>query len=278
MPEVETTRRGLEPFVRGRFLCGANVYQPQLRYPVPADLHERVAGRCVIALRRRGKYLIFELSDAAWVTVHLGMSGSLRLLDPACPPARHDHIDLLIGQGAVEAPAVQPVWRVLRLHDPRRFGSLLAGEGVAEEHRLLRELGVEPLSEAFTGDYLYRCARARRISVKALLMDARVVVGIGNIYANEALYRAGIRPDRSASRISAARYRRLVAAVRSVLEAALAVGGTTLRDFIDSSGRRGYFTPQLAVYGGGTCPACGRALTAVRIAQRSTWFCRACQR
>ncbi len=266
LPEVETTRRGLAPLLTGRRLRGATVREPRLRYPVPAGLGEQVAGQAITALERRGKYLILRL-EADWLLFHLGMSGSLRLAGAAEPAGRHDHVDLELDGGGR-----------LRLTDPRRFGSLLLGAGDPAAHPRLRGLGPEPLGPAFDGDHLYRRARGRRLAVKAFLMDARTVVGVGNIYANEALFRAGIRPDRAAGRISRQRYRRLAAALRAVLEAAVAAGGTTLRDFTDGTGRPGYFALALTVYGGGACPGCGGALRRLRIAQRSTWLCPRCQR
>ncbi|MFP4129533.1 MAG: bifunctional DNA-formamidopyrimidine glycosylase/DNA-(apurinic or apyrimidinic site) lyase [Halorhodospira sp.] len=267
LPEVEITRRGLEPHVVGRRLTGAVVRQRQLRYPVPEGLAEAVAGERVTALARRAKYLLVHLDSGAWLLLHLGMSGSLRVVDAGAPAQRHDHVDLVLDDG-----------HAVRLTDPRRFGCLLRGTGEPHSHRLLRRLGPEPLGPGFGGDHLYRAARRRRIAVKAFLMDASVVVGVGNIYANEALYRAGIRPDRAAGRVSRARYRRLAAAVREVLEAALADGGTTLRDFTDSGGEPGRFAVALSVYGGSACPGCGAALRQVRVAQRGTWFCPRCQR
>ena len=269
LPEVETTRRGLEPYLQDRLIVDSTVYEPRLRYPIPADLPDAIKGRRIVALRRRSKYLIFEFDDQSWLLAHLGMSGKMKLVDAALARDRHDHVELVIDRD-------QPAH--LRLNDPRRFGCLISGVGDPYAHRLLARLGPEPLGESFDGNHLYRLARGRRIAVKAFLMDAGVVVGVGNIYANEALFRARIRPDRAAGRISRHRYKRLAEAVREVLQAALAAGGTTLRDYADSSGRMGYFRQQLAVYGGGACTSCGGALRHVRLAQRSTWFCPRCQR
>nr|WP_274519952.1 MULTISPECIES: bifunctional DNA-formamidopyrimidine glycosylase/DNA-(apurinic or apyrimidinic site) lyase [unclassified Halorhodospira] len=267
MPEVETTRRGLQEHLVGRVLRRVVVRQPQLRYPVPEGLEVAVAGCRVVALERRAKYLLIRLEGGPWLLLHLGMSGSLRLVAATDAPGRHDHVDLVLDDG-----------RALRLTDPRRFGCLLLGEGDPEAHRLLSRLGPEPLGPAFDGAYLHRAARGRRVAVKAFLMDATVVVGVGNIYANEALFRAGIRPDRAAGRIARVRYERLAGAVREVLEAALAAGGTTLRDFTDGAGRPGYFAVDLSVYGGSSCPSCASALRQLRVAQRGTWFCPRCQR
>ncbi len=267
LPEVETTRRGLQEHLVGRVLRRVVVRQPQLRYPVPEGLEVAVAGCRVVALERRAKYLLIRLEGGPWLLLHLGMSGSLRRVVAGEPAGRHDHVDLCLDDG-----------HALRLTDPRRFGCLLLGEGDPQAHRLLRHLGPEPLGAGFDGGYLHRVARGRRVAVKAFLMDAAVVVGVGNIYANEALFRAGIRPDRAAGRIARARYERLAGAVREVLEAALAVGGTTLRDFTDGAGQPGYFAVDLSVYGGSSCPSCAGALRQLRVAQRGTWFCPRCQR
>ncbi|MBK1650689.1 bifunctional DNA-formamidopyrimidine glycosylase/DNA-(apurinic or apyrimidinic site) lyase [Halorhodospira halochloris] len=269
LPEVETTRRALEPYLQGKRIVGCEVYQPRLRYPIPANLPSLLRGRSVIALRRRSKYLILDLDNGSWLLVHLGMSGKIRLVDSLVERDRHDHVELVVDR---EQPTR------LRLNDPRRFGCVISGTGDPLEHKLLARLGPEPFESGFDGAYLYRRARGRRIAIKAFLMDASVVVGVGNIYANEALYRAGIRPDRAAGKVAEKRYAKLAAAVREVLEDALAAGGTTLRDYTDSNGKLGYFVQQLAVYGGGSCPSCGGELRHVRLAQRSTWFCACCQR
>ncbi|SCZ53241.1 bifunctional DNA-formamidopyrimidine glycosylase/DNA-(apurinic or apyrimidinic site) lyase [Thiohalomonas denitrificans] len=268
LPEVETTRRGIAPHITGRRILTVEVREPRLRWPVPSDLQKRVAGQRVTEVRRRGKYLLLMLERGS-IILHLGMSGSLRVLEEPLTPGRHDHVDLVFTEGLR-----------LRLTDPRRFGALLWTDGPPESHKLLAGLGPEPLSDAFDGDYLFRRSRGRRVPVKAFLMDARVVVGVGNIYANEALFMAGIRPDRPAGGISRARYLRLAEQVRSILEQAIIQGGTTLRDFTDSQGRPGYFAQSLAVYGRGglPCPACGARLREVRLGQRSTVFCPHCQR
>ncbi|WP_303908839.1 bifunctional DNA-formamidopyrimidine glycosylase/DNA-(apurinic or apyrimidinic site) lyase [Thiohalomonas denitrificans] len=268
LPEVETTRRGITPHITGRRILAVEVREPRLRWPVPPDLQKRVAGRRVTEVRRRGKYLLLVLERGSMI-LHLGMSGSLRVLEVPLAPGRHDHVDLVFAEGLR-----------LRLTDPRRFGALLWTNGPPESHKLLAGLGPEPLSDAFDGDYLFRRSRGRRIPVKAFLMDAKVVVGVGNIYANEALFMAGIRPERAAGGISRARYLRLAEQVRSILEQAIIQGGTTLRDFTDSQGRPGYFSQSLAVYGRGglPCPACGAQLREVRLGQRSTVFCPRCQR
>lgn len=269
LPEVETTRRGIAPWLEGRRLLGARVRQPRLRWPVPADLDARVRGRRVRQVRRRAKYLLLDLGNDDWLLLHLGMSGSLRVLPKDSPPGPHDHLDLLLEER-----------RLLRLRDPRRFGAVLWWHGLPQAHPRLRRLGPEPLSATFSGAHLYGLSRARRTPVKAFIMDQRVVVGIGNIYANEALFAAGIHPGRAAGRIALSRYRRLVAAIRETLEAAIAQGGTTLRDFEQADGRPGYFAQTLRVYGraGRPCPRCGTPIRRRELGGRSAWWCPRCQR
>lgn len=267
LPEVETTRRGIAPHLGGRRITAVVVREPRLRWPVPPDLPQRLAGQRVLAVERRAKYLLLRFPQGTLI-LHLGMSGSLRVLPAASPPGPHDHLDLVFGG------------QCLRLRDPRRFGAVLWTDADPQVHPRLRDLGPEPLSDAFDGAHLWRAARQRRVAVKQLLMDGKVVVGVGNIYANEALFRAGIRPTRPSNRISAARYERLAEAVKAVLAEAIAQGGTTLRDFLREDGSPGYFRIQLQVYdrGGQPCPSCGAALHACRLGQRSTVYCAHCQR
>ena len=267
LPEVETTRRGLAPHLVGRRIEGASVRQPRLRWPVPEVLSSLLAGCRVEYLTRRGKYLLLGVGTGT-VLIHLGMSGSLRLVPADTPPQRHDHLDLLIEGG-----------RAVRLTDPRRFGAVLWTAAPPAEHPLLAHLGPEPLGPGFDGGYLWQRARGRRVAVKALLMDGRVVVGVGNIYANEALFRSRIDPRRAAGRISALRFERLAEAVRMVLTEAIEQGGTTLRDFVAEDGRPGYFQQQLQVYGsaGRPCVRCATTLREVRLGQRSSVFCPSCQ-
>lgn len=267
LPEVEITRRGIEPHVAGVRLTGIVVRERRLRWRVPAGLGARLAGHRVRALRRRGKYLLFDFEQGSLI-VHLGMSGSLRIVARREPPALHDHVDLVFGP------------KLLRLRDPRRFGSLLWQPGEAERHPLLAHLGVEPLEPEFTGELLYRATRGRRVAIKQLLMNAAVVVGVGNIYASEALFRAGIDPFTPAGNLTLERCVRLARAVRETLEAAIAAGGSTLRDFVNSEGKPGYFQNERLVYdrAGTPCRACGQPIKAVRQGQRSTFYCPNCQR
>ena len=266
LPEVETTRRGIEPHLAGRRIVSWEVRNPALRWPV--ELPAELAGATVRQVARRAKYLLLEL-DRGTLIVHLGMSGSLRVLPVGTPPLKHDHVDLNLDSG-----------RMLRLNDPRRFGSLHWQPAGAEPHWLLARLGVEPLSEDFTGAWLKRAARGRRVAVKHLLMDGRVVVGVGNIYANEALFLARVRPTLQASRVTLASYQRLAAAVKTVLGQAIEMGGTTLRDFVNQDGQPGYFRQSLFVYGrdGEPCKVCGATLRGLRLGQRATVFCPKCQR
>lgn len=268
LPEVETTRRGLAPHLLDRRVDAVTVRQRRLRWPISRELDRALPGATIRSLTRRGKYLLMGTAagTAIW---HLGMSGSMRVLSPAPEPAAHDHVDLLLDSGAV-----------LRFTDPRRFGALLWTRRDPLLHSRLRGLGLEPLEPAFDGDYLYRRSRGRRASVKNFLMDGAIVVGVGNIYASEALWQAGIHPRRPAGRIGAERYRVLVEAVRSVLHRAIAAGGTTLRDFTSSDGEPGYFALELAAYGreGEPCRCCGAEIRMEVIGQRASYFCAGCQR
>ena len=243
------------------------VRDPRLRWPVRADLDRVLAGRPLRSIGRRAKYLLFRF-DHGTLIVHLGMSGSLRVSRQDEPPGPWDHVDVLAGG------------RLMRLRDPRRFGAVLWHTGPVESHPLLRGLGVEPLSDDFSGRVLHRAAQGRRVPVKQLLMDHSVVVGIGNIYASESLFRASIRPGVPAGRVSLSRYERLADAARSTLNDALRAGGSTLRDFVGGDGRAGYFQQQYFVYGraGLACRVCGRAVRKLTQGQRSTYYCAQCQR
>ncbi len=267
LPEVETTRRGIEPHISGRKVRQMVVREKRLRWPIPEQLPALIAGQRISSVERRAKYLLLR-TRAGTVLVHLGMSGSLRLVSPEEPAAFHDHFDIAFSGD-----------KILRYNDPRRFGCCLwlpAGES----HPLLDSLGPEPLSAGFDGALLYRRSRGRKGPVKSFLMDQKIVVGVGNIYANEALFLAGIRPGRAAGRISLARYEQLAAHVKQVLTSAITQGGTTLRDFVGGDGKPGYFAQQLYVYGrqGLPCKRCGEKLQESRISQRTTVYCVACQR
>jgi len=267
LPEVETTRRGIGPHTIGRRVVDVLVRDARLRWPVPPELRRMLSGSVIEDVQRRGKYLLFR-SDTGTLILHLGMSGSLRVVSGADSPGKHDHVDIILEGGVV-----------LRYNDPRRFGCLLWTLEDPGEHSLIAHLGPEPLEGEFDGDYLYRQSRKRRLAVKPFIMDASVVVGVGNIYANEALFSAGIHPARAAGRISRARYECLAAEIRQVLAAAIRQGGTTLRDFVGGDGKPGYFRQQLNVYdrGGLPCANCGRELAESRLGQRSTVYCTLCQ-
>ena len=267
LPEVETARRGLAPHLEGQTIMELKVREHRLRLPIPDDMGEMLAGQQVRALRRRGKYLILDLQKGS-VLIHLGMSGSLRVLPTITPPGPHDHLDLVLAGG-----------RCLRLRDPRRFGLFLWAQDIPERHPLLCELGPEPLEEGFNGDYLFRQSRGRRRRLKGFVMDSRVVVGVGNIYASESLYLAGLRPDRHAGELDMVEYQALALAIVSVLTSAIAAGGTTLRDFVGEDGHPGYFARQLQVYGreGQPCIRCANPILRVKIEQRSSFYCPGCQ-
>jgi len=266
LPEVETTRRGIAPYLLGRRLTGVRIRQPLLRWPVPEALCRDAPGQKILAVDRRAKYLLLRL-ERGTVLIHLGMSGSLRLLPSATLPGPHDHADLLMGV------------RCLRLRDPRRFGTLLWTTEDPDCHPRLAGLGLEPFDPAFDGDHLQRAAQGRRVAVKSLIMDQQILVGVGNIYASETLFRARIHPARPAHRISRERYQCLAEAVRAVLGCAIEQGGTSLRDFVREDGRPGYFAQSLEVYGraGLPCSGCGRPIRERRIGQRSSFFCPHCQ-
>lgn len=267
LPEVETTRRGIAPYVLGQTVAALRVRDGRLRWPVPAEPVVALPGHRILTLERRGKYLLFG-SDRGTLILHLGMSGSLRVTDPSQPPRKHDHLDLVFDHGPC-----------LRFHDPRRFGCLLWTTADPHLHPLLAELGPEPLAPGFDGAYLYARSRGRSAAVKTFIMDSRVVVGVGNIYASESLFRAGIAPSRAAGRISLQRYHVLAAAIREVLTASIAQGGTTLRDFVNEAGNPGYFRQTLNVYerAGQACRRCGAIIRRVRLGQRATYWCASCQ-
>ncbi len=269
LPEVETTRRGVAPYLENETIKAVVVRQAKLRWPVPKSLAAKAKDQRIVAVTRRAKYLLIELENGGYIVIHLGMSGSLRIIKDSEPPMAHDHVDIVLTNG-----------RALRLRDTRRFGAVLWVAAKPEEHKLLKHLGPEPLSDDFDGELLYNKSRGRSTAVKTFLMDGKIVVGVGNIYANEALFAAGINPQRKAGSISLKRYRRLAEEVKKVLAAAIKAGGTTLQDFVDSDGQPGYFKQQLNVYGrdGEPCVNCNRPLKLSRLGQRATVYCTACQR
>ena len=268
LPEIETTRRGVAPHLEGKRIQTAVIRNGRLRWPVPRKLPQLLAGRRIERVQRRSKYLLLDCGGG-WLIVHLGMSGSLRVVPASTPPGLHDHVDLVLENGSA-----------LRLRDPRRFGAVLWEPHDPNAHKLLRNLAPEPFDAAFTAELLYQRTRGRSASIKNVVMDSRIVCGVGNIYANESLFRAGIHPARTAARISRARYAVLVAEIRNTLQAAIDAGGSTLRDFVHADGSSGYFQQQYFVYGreGEACLRCGTKIRAIRIGQRSTFYCSRCQR
>lgn len=268
LPEVETTLRGLAPHLTGQTVADVVIRHPQLRWPVPQNLDRLLSGQTIRRLRRRAKYLLIEF-DHGTLILHLGMSGSLRILPARTPPEKHDHFDLVLSGR-----------KLMRLRDPRRFGAVLWHEGEIAGHPLIAGLGPEPLEKDFDGEHLYRATRNKTAAIKHVVMDNRVVVGVGNIYANEALFRAGIRPQLAAGRLSRERCTRLVKEIRATLSEAIAQGGSTLRDFVNSDGRPGYFQQHYWVYGraGEPCRRCGTPVRQVRQGQRSSFYCPHCQK
>ncbi len=267
LPEVETTRRGLEPHVVGKTIANVEIREARLRWPVPRGLPGKLRGERIDALDRRGKYLLFG-TQSGTLLVHLGMSGSLRYLPEPAAHGLHDHVDVTFADGGC-----------LRYNDPRRFGSLLFTTAPAQ-HCLLKGLGPEPFSDEFTADYLWEASRGRAVAIKQHLMNGRIVVGVGNIYANEALFRAGLHPARAAGRVARARFGPLVASIRDVLGDAIREGGTTLRNFVGGDGEPGYFRTELKVYerDGSPCLTCATPIRRKVQGQRATYFCPKCQR
>ncbi len=267
LPEVETTRQGIAPHLLQRTVARLTVHERRLRWPVPKGLERQLAGCRIEAVERRGKYLLLTVG-AGTLLIHLGMSGSLRLVAPGQPRLKHDHVELLLDDG-----------QCLRYCDPRRFGAWLWTTENPLAHALLADLGPEPLGDDFTAPYLFERSRTRKQPVKSFLMDSHIVVGVGNIYANEALFMAGIAPQRPAVALSLAECKVLVRMIRKVLANAIRRGGTTLRDFVGGDGKPGYFAQELLVYGraGEPCKQCKTPLQELRLAQRSTVFCPRCQ-
>jgi formamidopyrimidine-DNA glycosylase len=272
LPEVETTRAGIAPWLEGSRIEDIAIRETRLRWPVVAADLTPLIGLTVRRVERRAKYLLLHV-DRVVILLHLGMSGSLRVLEPDVALRKHDHLDLIVNHP-------QHGRKVIRFNDPRRFGCCLVLTKPVDEHPLLNSLGPEPLSDQFSARYLFSASRGRKLAVKNFIMDGKVVVGVGNIYASEALYLAGLRPGTAAGRVSLPRYQKLVAAIREVLSKAIAAGGTTLNDFTQSDGQPGYFRHELQVYGraGEPCYRCGQIIRSRVIGQRSTFYCHDCQR
>ncbi len=271
LPEVETTRLGILPHLQHQHIEQVIIRERRLRWPINADFAQRAEGCVIQDVQRRGKYLLLpchQPQQAGHILLHLGMSGSLRIVDADTPVAAHEHLDLMLSNA-----------RSLRYKDPRRFGCVLWVEGDPLQHALLSRLGPEPLSEAFDGAYLQQKAVNKQVAVKNFIMDGHIVVGVGNIYASESLFLAKIHPKRAAGRIAKARYEQLVVAIKAVLQAAIAQGGTTLRDFSNGEGQPGYFQQSLKVYGrtGEPCLQCETPIKQITLGQRSSYYCPQCQ-
>lgn len=267
LPEVETTRRGILPYIDQQIVTEVIVRQPKMRWPIPSEIHE-MEGQIIESVKRRGKYLLLETAKGT-ALIHLGMSGSLRVVDAGSEHEKHDHIDIVFNNK-----------KAIRLRDPRRFGSVLWTHKNPLKHKLIRSLGPEPLGDDFNVDYLYQQSRGRTVSIKQFIMNGQIVVGVGNIYACESLFKAGISPKRLAGKVSKARYKKLVEVIKEVLAQAIEQGGTTLRDFVQAEGNPGYFQQELNVYGraGELCLVCDSAVKQMTQGQRSTFYCGKCQR
>lgn len=268
LPEVETSRRGIEPYLQSKVITRVTIRQHKLRWPIPKNLPSLAQGQKIQAVCRRAKYIYLKL-DNGNIIIHLGMSGSLRICSPDTSAEKHDHIDIQVSSN-----------KILRLRDPRKFGCVLWEKGSIDEHRLIKPLGPEPLDDVFTAAYLHDKAHNRQCSIKALIMNSHIVVGVGNIYASEALFRAGINPKRKAGNISLPRFEKLVAAIKLTLQLAIDEGGTTLRDFTGINGQPGYFAQKLLVYGrsGKNCTQCDGTIKQFTQQARSTFYCTTCQR
>lgn len=268
LPEVETTKRGIKPHIQNQSIIRSIVRQPKLRWPVSDEI-TTLNDVIITDVTRRSKYLLLHLSTGATLIAHLGMSGSISITEPDTPAGFHDHLDLVLSNR-----------KILRYTDPRRFGCWLYTDMPIEQHPLITKLGPEPLSEAFIEDHLYHLSRSKKVKIKNFIMDNHIVVGVGNIYANEALYLAGISPNRAAGNISKQRLSKLQSSIREVLTKAIAAGGTTLQDFVGSDGKPGYFQQQLNVYGraGLPCLSCANKLKEVRLGGRATVYCTHCQK
>ena len=267
LPEVEMTKKGIAPYIVGETVKDIIIRERQLRWPIPTGLKRSLKNQLIRKLKRRAKYLLFY-TDNGCMILHLGMSGSLRVLNKAAEHEKHDHVDIVFDSGYL-----------LRFRDPRKFGSIHWTKEDPLEHKLINHLGPEPLSDEFDTNYLYQRSRKRTQAIKTFIMDSRIVVGVGNIYASEALFRAGIKPTNKAGRVSKARYEKLIEEIKNVLSEAIEKGGTTLRDFLNGDGKPGYFSQELNVYNreGEPCKKCKNKIKVIRLGQRSTFFCPQCQ-
>ncbi|HEU0189191.1 MAG TPA: bifunctional DNA-formamidopyrimidine glycosylase/DNA-(apurinic or apyrimidinic site) lyase [Gallionella sp.] len=268
LPEVETTRRGLAAHLTGMTIADVAIRDARLRWPIPKNLPKLLRGRTILSLNRRAKYLLMDCGNGTLI-LHLGMTGSLRILPANTPAEKHDHFDLVLSNGTL-----------IRLRDPRRFGAVLWHSSDVHTHPLLASLGPEPLEENFDAHYLYQSTRGRSVSIKQCIMNNRIVVGVGNIYANEALFRAGIKPQLAAGKLSLPRCAKLVEEIRATLTEAIQLGGSSLRDFVDTSGQPGYFQQHYWVYGRGgePCRICGSLIKQIKQGQRSSFYCGGCQK
>lgn len=268
LPEVETIMQGLIPHIKGLTIQQVIIRQPQLRWPVPLDLNDQLQQQKIIHLSRRGKYLLIQMATGTLI-IHLGMSGSLRVLPQDSPPTRHDHLDIILSDN-----------KLLRYNDPRRFGAILMTEDNPETHTLLKSLGPEPLDPLFNGAWLKKAALKRQVAIKPFIMNSKIVTGIGNIYAAEALFLAKIHPLTEAGKLTQQQCEQLVKSIKEVLQSAISQGGTTLKDFVNSDGKPGYFSQKLHVYGRTNlpCTTCGSPLQSLLLGQRSTVFCGQCQK
>ncbi len=268
LPEVETTCRGIEPHLLDETVVKVTVRNRRLRWPVPINLNKKLEGSKIEKVKRRGKYILLQ-TEQGTTLIHLGMSGSLRIVNASIPAEKHDHVDFMIANG-----------KCLRLRDPRRFGSVLWAGKKPLQHKLLKTLGPEPLDEEFNAEYIFTKSRQRSQAIKTFIMDSHLVVGVGNIYASESLYRCGINPKRAAGKTALPRYEKLVVAIKNVLGDAISSGGTTLKDFVDSEGSPGYFSQHLNVYGrkNEPCYTCKNPIRQITLGQRSTFYCPVCQR
>ena len=267
LPEVETTRKGIMPYIDQKIVSKIIVRQSKLRWPIPEEIHE-MEGKLIQSVTRRGKYILLETSVGT-VLIHLGMSGSLRVLDEGTEYEKHDHVDIVFDNK-----------KLIRLRDPRRFGAVLWTTKNPLKHKLIRSLGPEPLGEDFNVDYLFQLSRGRKVSIKQFIMNSHIVVGVGNIYACESLFKAGISPKAVAGKVSKKRYTKLVEVIKEVLACAIEQGGTTLKDFVQVEGSPGYFQQQLNVYGRASeaCLICASTIKQIKQGQRSTFYCSSCQK